>query len=39
LTLTYATVPKRLAKQGDPWKDSGKIRQRLEEAIRAAAKT
>jgi DNA primase len=36
LTFTYETVPKRLQKSEDPWKDIAKVRQRLEEAIRAA---
>lgn len=36
LTFTYETVPKRLQKREDPWKDIAKVRQRLEEAIRAA---
>jgi len=36
LAFTYAAVPKRLQKREDPWKDLGRIQQRLEEAIRTA---
>jgi bifunctional non-homologous end joining protein LigD len=37
LTFTYETVPQRVQQRSDPWKDMGKVRQRLEQAIRAAS--
>jgi bifunctional non-homologous end joining protein LigD len=36
LTFTYKTVPLRLRKRADPWKEMGKLRQRLEQALAAA---
>jgi len=36
LTFTYKTVPVRLRKTADPWKDMGKLHQRLEQALAAA---
>ncbi|MGH2452563.1 MAG: non-homologous end-joining DNA ligase [bacterium] len=35
LEFTYQTVPIRLRKSADPWKEMGKLRQRLEEALAA----
>ncbi|HEV8339256.1 MAG TPA: non-homologous end-joining DNA ligase [bacterium] len=36
LTFTYKTVPARLRKTADPWKDMGKLHQRLEQALATA---
>ncbi len=36
LTFTYETVPVRLRKTADPWKEMGKLHQRLEQALAAA---